>query len=148
MYFFVWQYILAWIKGNALQSLGEFISLLWLIETVNYLLLLLLSEWTVFGIAGNMCSKDLDKEYTLDIVFLYCIVLYFNVSFANALHFFSLVFHCHAILIENVCRLLCKSTLPTMFIKICVRLKHIHLASYVEVEKLLGFRLRKKYWTL
>ena len=46
------------------------------------------------------------------------------------------VFHCHTILIENVCRLLCKSMLPTMFIKMCVKLKHIHLASYVEVEKL------------
>ena len=24
---------------------------------------------------------------------------------------------------------------PTMFIKMCVKLEHIHLASYVEVEK-------------
>ena len=46
------------------------------------------------------------------------------------------VSHCHTILIENVCRLSCKSILPTMFIKMCVKLKHIHLASYVEVEKL------------
>ena len=31
---------------------------------------------------------------------------------------------------------MCKSMLPTMFIKMCVKLKHIHLVSYVEVEKL------------
>ena len=37
------------------------------------------------------------------------------------------VFNCHTILIENVCRLLCKSVLPIMFIKLCVKLKHIHL---------------------
>ena len=41
------------------------ITLLWLIEAVNYLLPLLLSEWTVFSIAGNIYSKDLDKQYTL-----------------------------------------------------------------------------------
>ena len=46
------------------------------------------------------------------------------------------VFKCHAVLIENVCRLLCKSMLPTMFIKMCVKLRHIRLASYVGVEKL------------
>ena len=45
------------------------------------------------------------------------------------------VLNCHTILIENVCRLLCKLMLPTMFIKLCVKLKHIHLASYVGVEK-------------
>ena len=42
----------------------------------------------------------------------------------------------YTILIENVCRLLCKSMLPTMFIKMCIKLKHVHLPSYVEVEKL------------
>ena len=41
------------------------------------------------------------------------------------------VFHCHTILIENVCRLLCKSMLPTMFIKMCIKLKHIHLAGII-----------------
>ena len=121
---------------------------------------------------------------------LYCIVLPFNVPFATALHFspcmvyetkMSLtVFHCHTILIVNVCRMLCKPMLLSMFIKMCVKLNHIHLASYMEVEKLaskinaalwetyiiskiflkictfspwisfelLGFRLRKNYWTL
>ena len=57
--------MLDWIKDNALKSLGECIALLRLIETVNYLLPLLLSEWTVFSIAGIMYSKDLDKQYTL-----------------------------------------------------------------------------------
>ena len=85
-----------------------------------------------------MCSKDLDEQYTPDIVFiLYCIFLHFIVSFANALNFFPCVvfkakmpltvFNCRTILIENVCRLLCKSMLPIMFIKLCVNLKHIHL---------------------
>ena len=46
------------------------------------------------------------------------------------------VFHWHTVLIENVCRLLCKSMLPTMFIKMCVKLKQIHLAWNVELEKL------------
>ena len=39
-----------------------------------------------------MCSKDLDEQDTPDIVvFLYCIVLHFNVSFARAAHFVYLV---------------------------------------------------------
>ena len=95
-----------------------------------------------------MYSEDLDEQYTLDIVFvLYCSVLHFNVFFANALHFFLpwvvcktkmplTVFRCHTVLTENACRLLSKSVLPTTFIKMCIKLKHIHLASYVEVEKL------------
>ena len=78
--------------------------------------------------------------------FLHCIVPHFNVSCANAIHFFTLcadktkmlltVFHCHTVPNENVCGLLCKSMLPNMFIKMCVKLKQIHLASYLEVEKL------------
>ena len=148
MHFFVWKYILDWIKDNALQSLGECLALLWLVETVNFFLPLLLSEWTVFSIAGNMCSKDLDKQYTLDIVFLFCTALFFILMSLLQMHYIFLpcmvyktkilltVFHCHTILIENVCRLSCKSMLPTMFIKMCVKLKHIHLASSVEVEKL------------
>ena len=75
--FIFWQYILYWIKDNAQKCLGECIDLLWLIESVNYLLLLLLPEWTVFSIAGNMCSKDLDEQYTPDIVFLFCTALFF-----------------------------------------------------------------------
>ena len=51
--------------------------MLWLIEAVNYLLLLLLSEWTVFRIVGTMCPKDLDEQYTPDIAFLYCTALFF-----------------------------------------------------------------------
>ena len=114
----------------------------WLKRLTMYLLLLLLSEWTVFSIARNMCSKDLDEQYTLDIVFSF----HFNVSFVNVQHFLPCmvyktkipltVFHCHIILIENVCRLLCEWMLPTIIIKMCVKLKHIHLVSYVEVEKL------------
>ena len=88
-----------------------------------------------------MYSKELDEQYTPGIVFiLYSIVLHFIVSSANALHLSSLgggvktkvaltVLNCHKILIENVCRLLCKSMLPTMFIRLCVKLKHISLVS-------------------
>ena len=74
---------------------------------------------------------------------LYCIVLLFRVSFENALHFLPCVvyktklsltvFECRTILIRNVSRLLCKSMFSTMFIKMCVKLKHIHLASYFGV---------------
>ena len=113
-----------------------------------FLLLLLLSEWTVFSIAGNMCSKNLDEQYTPDIVFLFCTALLFILMLLLQMHYIFLpcvvykskmsllVFKCHTILIEKVCRLLCKSMLPTMFIKMCVKLNHIHLASYVGVEEL------------
>ena len=57
--------------------MGEWIALLRLIDRVNYLSLLLLSEWTIFSIAGNQCSKDLDKQYTLRIVFFFCTALFF-----------------------------------------------------------------------
>ena len=76
-----------WIKDNALKSCGECIALLWLIETVDYLLPLLLPEWTVFSIAGNMCSKDLDKQYTLDIVFLFCTALFFILMSLLQMHY-------------------------------------------------------------
>ena len=99
------------------------------------------------------CSKHVFKGpwwtiYSWYYVFVLSrIVLHFNVSFANPLHFSFLFFwfktkmpltvlNCHTILHENVYRLLCKSMLPTMFIKLCVKLKHIHLASYVGVEKI------------
>ena len=124
-----------WIKDNALKSCGECIALLWLIETVDYLLPLLLPEWTVFSIAGNMCSKDLDKQYTLDIVFLFCTALFFILMSLSQMYYIFLpcmvyktkmpltVFHCHAVPIKNVCRMSCKSMLPTTFIKMCVKLK-------------------------
>ena len=120
---------------------------------------LLLSEWTVFSIAGNMCSKDLDKQYTLDIVFLFCTALFFILMSLLQMHYIFLpfmvhktkmsltIFHCHTILTENVCRLLCNSMLPTMFIKMCVKLKHIHRASYVEVEKLTS-KVNAALWSI
>ena len=87
-----------------------------------------------------MCSKDLDEQYTPDIVFLFCTALFFILMSLLQMHYIFLpcmvyktkilltVFHCHTILIENVCRLSCKSMLPTMFIKMCVKLKHIYLS--------------------
>ena len=106
---------------------------------------LLLSEWTVC-IAGNVCSKDLDKQYTLDILFLFCTALFF--IYLSLLQIFFLpcvvyktkmpltVFHCHTVLIENVWRLLCKSMFPRVYIKMCVKLKHILWGSNVELQKL------------
>ena len=137
--------------------MGECIALLWLIELVNYLLPLLLSEWTVLSIAGNMCSKYLDKQYTLDILFLFCTALFFILMSLLQMHYIFLpcvvykikmpltVFHYHTILIENVCRLLCKSMLPTMFINMCVKLKKIYLASNVELEELTS-KLNAALW--
>ena len=128
--------------------MGECIVLLWLVKTVNYLWTLLLSEWTVFSIAGNICSKNLLKQYTLDIVFLFCTALFSILMSLWQMHYIFLpcmvcktkmpltVFHCYTFLIEHFCRLLCKPMLPTMFINIYLKLKDIHLASYVEVEKL------------
>ena len=95
-----------------------------------------------------MCSKNLDEQYTPDIVFLFCTALLFILMLLLQMHYIFLpcvvykskmsllVFKCHTILIEKVYRLLCKSMLPTMFIKMCVKLNHIHLSSYVGVEKL------------
>ena len=74
-----------------MKSLGECIALLWLIETVNYLLLLLFSEWTVFSIAGNMCSKDLDEQYTPDIVFLICTALFFILMSLLQVHYICFI---------------------------------------------------------
>ena len=94
-----------------------------------------------------MCSKDLDEQYTLDIVLFFCTALYFILMSLLQMHYicFTLCdvydqnalnsFRYHTTLIENVCILLWKSMLPTMFMKMCVKLKHIYLASYVEVEK-------------
>ena len=96
-----------------------------------------------------MCSKDLDKQYIPDIVFLLCSALFFismsllqmhyifftlcGVTDQNALKNFSLPDNSYCKFLQTV---MCKSMLPTMFIKMCVKLKHIHLASYVEVETL------------
>ena len=60
--------------------------------------------------------------------FLFCVVYKIKMPLT--------VFYCHTILIENVCRLLCKSMLRNMFIKMCVKLRHIRFAPYVEVKKL------------
>ena len=87
MHFFVRWYISDWVKDNALKSLGECIALLWFSESVNYLLLLLLPEWTVFSIAGNMCSKDLDEQYTPGIVFLFCTALVFILMSLLQMHY-------------------------------------------------------------
>ena len=94
------------------------------------------------------CSKDLDEQYTPYIVFLFCTTFVFILMSLLQMHYIFFpcmvhktkmpltVFHCHTILLENICRLFCKSIVPTMFIRMCVKLKHIHLASYVEAEKL------------
>ena len=93
-----------------------------------------------------MCLKDLDEQYTPDIAFLFCTALFFILMYLLQTHIFLpcvvfktkmsfAVFNCHIILIENLCRVLCKSMLPTMFNKLCVKLKHIHLTSYLGVEK-------------
>ena len=95
-----------------------------------------------------MCLKDLDEQCIPDIVFLFCTALFFILMSLLQMHYIFLtlcgvetkmpltVLNCHTVLIENVCKLLCKLILRTMFIKVCVKLKHIHLASYVGVKKL------------
>ena len=84
--------ILDWIKDNALKSLRECIATLWLIETVNYLLLLLLSEFSALQERKYVFKGPWWTVYSWYFVFvLFCIVLHFNVSFANALHFVCLL---------------------------------------------------------
>ena len=84
--------ILDWIKDNTLKSLRECIATLWLIETVNYLLLLLLSEFSVLQERKYVFKGPWWTVYSWYFVFvLFCIVLHFNVSFANALHFVCLL---------------------------------------------------------
>ena len=67
-----------------------------------------------------MYSKDLDEQYTPDIVFLFCTAVFFILVSLLQMHYIILpwvvyktkiplpVFHCHTVLIENVCRLLCE----------------------------------------
>ena len=66
-----------------------------------------------------MCSKDLDEQYTPDIAFLFCTALFFILMYLLQTHIFLpcvvfktkmsfAVFNCHIILIENLCRVLCK----------------------------------------
>ena len=73
--------------------MGECTIPLRLIEAVNYLLLLLLSKWTVFIIEKKYVFKG--PWWTVCswyyVFVLYCIVLHFNVSFVNAVHFVYLV---------------------------------------------------------
>ena len=86
--FFFFLVTLDWIKDNALKNLRECIATLRLIETVNYLLLLLLSEFS----ALQERKYVFKGPYSWYCVFvLFCIILHFNVSFANALHFVCLV---------------------------------------------------------
>ena len=70
-----------------MKSLGECIVLLWLIETVNCLLLLLFFEWTVFSTAEKICSKDLDELYTPEIVFLFCTALFLILMSLLQIHY-------------------------------------------------------------
>ena len=98
-----------------------------------------------------MYAKDLDEQDTPEIVFLFCTAVFFILMSLSQMHYIFLpwvvyktkmpltVFHCHTILIESVCRLLCKSMLPTMFIKMCVKFQNdvcTFIWHYVEVEKL------------
>ena len=62
-----------------------------------------------------MYSKDLDEQYTPDIVFLFCTVVFFILMSLLQMHYIFLpwvvhntkmsltVFYCHTTLIENVC---------------------------------------------
>ena len=144
MHFFFWQYILDSIRDNPLKSLGECTAPSWLIEIICYCcfclneLFLVLQE-TKYVFKGPW--------YSWCCVFvLYCIGLRFNVFFANARHSVYLVWcirpKCpqQSFIAKDYWKCLqtvmCKSILPFMFMKICAKLKHIDLESYVKVEKL------------
>ena len=90
-------------------------------RTLNSILLIL----CFFGTALFFILMSLLRMHY--ICFTFC-----DVSDQNGLN----SFRCYTILIKNFCRLLCKSMLPTLFITMCAKLKHIHLSSYVEAEKL------------
>ena len=49
--------------------------------------MLLLSEWTVFSIAGNMCSKDLDEQYASDIAGFFVTTLFFILMSLLQMHY-------------------------------------------------------------
>ena len=146
-FFFFWYYILDWNKDNALKSLGECIALLWSIETVNYFcyccvclnkLFSVLQEIYVQRILMNNILLILCFCFVLNCSSFQCIFCKCTTSFVCVpcvVHKTKMpltILYCHTILIENVCRLLSKS----LFIKMCIKLKHIHLASYLGVEKL------------
>ena len=137
-------------QGNALKNLGECITLLWFgwlkRLTVCYCyscpneLFSVLQEICVQRTLMNSILLILCFCFALHCSSLWCLFCKCTTFFLPCVVFKAemplTVFHCHKILIENVCRLSCKSMLPTMFIKMCVKLKYIHLASYVEVQKL------------
>ena len=120
-----------------------------LIEAVRYISYCCFCLNELFSVFQEICIQRTLMNNILLILFfvLYCIFLHFNISFEK-IHYIFLplcgvktkipltVLNCHAILIDNVCRLLLKSMLPTMFIQLCVTFKHIHLASYVGVKEL------------
>ena len=149
--FFFWYYILDWIKDNALKSLGECIALLWSIETVDYFCYCCVCLNKMFSVLQEIYVRRILMNNIL-LILCFCFVLNcssFQCIFCKCTTSFVCVpcvvhktkmpltvLYCHTILIENVCRLLSKSLLPTMFIKMCIKLKDIHLASYLGVEKL------------
>ena len=127
--------------------MSVFIALLWSIEAVSYFCYCCLNE--MFSVLQEICVQRTLMNNILMILF-FCFVLHCSsfkchfckcstiffpcVVFKTKMHL--TVLNCYANVIENVCRLLCTSMLPTMFIKLCLKLKHIHLTSYVNEEKL------------
>ena len=100
-----------------------------------YSVLNALSEYTYFYISKNITLYTFLLDFKI-VESLQCILKTKMPLTVLNCYTIVTVLNCHTILIKNVCRLLCKSMLPTMLINLCVKLKHLHLASYVGVEKL------------
>ena len=69
--------------------MSVFIALLRLIEAVSYYSCFCLNE-LFFSITGNVCLKDLDEQYTPDIVFLFCTALLFILMSLLQMHYIFL----------------------------------------------------------
>ena len=149
MYYVIKVVIIGCIVGNA-PVMSVFIASLKSIETE-------IVNWNCFQYCRKYLFKGTWWTITPDIVFLFCTALLFILMLMLIILMLILIFqmhyifltlcgvktklpltvlNCHTMLIENVCRLLRKSMLPTMVIKLCVKLKYIHQASPVGVEKL------------
>ena len=131
---------------NAFRFLAT-TALLWLIETICYCCFCLNELFLVLQERKYVFKGPWWTVYSWYCAFvLYCIALHFNITFANAQHSVYLVWCIRPkcpqqfFIAKNYWKCLqtvkCKSILPIMFMKICEKLKHIDLTSYVEVEKL------------
>ena len=91
-YYAIKAVIIGCVVGN-LPVMSVFIASFWSIDTVSYFCYCCFCLNELFSVLQETCvQRPLMNNYSRYCVFvLYCIVLHFNVSFPNVLHFSYLV---------------------------------------------------------